>query len=107
MSLPLPSKELAGQILARPWVLPSSPGRPRLPGLSSVPSQGSEEEESCTSEVTTSLSEEVLDLRGVEHCQQGASQGEGRRGGGVCAWQTQALPLAQAPCRGSPLWRLA
>lgn len=81
-SLPLPTKGLAGQILARPWVLPSCPGRPSLPGLSSVPAQGSEEEESCTSEVTTSLSEEVLDLRGAERCQKGthlASRREGWR----------------------------
>lgn len=42
--------------------------------------QGSEEEELCTSEVTTSLSEEVLDLRGAERCQKGASQ-TGRREG--------------------------
>ena len=66
--------------LARPWVLPSCRGRPSLPGLSSVPAQGSEEEESCTSEVTTSLSEEVLDLRGAERCQKGAHRASRREG---------------------------
>lgn len=74
-SLPLPTKGLTGQILARPWALPGCPGRPSLPGLSSVPAQGSEEEESCTSEVTTSLSEEVLDLRLAERCQKGGFMG--------------------------------
>lgn len=83
--LPLPINRRAGQSLARPWVLPSCPGRPSLPSLSSVLSQGSEEEESCTSEITTSLSEEVLDLRGAERHQKGAHWvcGHGGAGGGV------------------------
>lgn len=71
-------------VLPGPGHCPAAQGRPCLPGLSSVPAQGSEEEESCTSEVTTSLSEEVLDLRGAERFQKGASQvfGQGGAGGG-------------------------
>ncbi|GAB5580962.1 oxysterol-binding protein-related protein 7 isoform X2 [Prionailurus iriomotensis] len=43
-----------------------------LLSASSSENEGSEEEESCTSEITTSLSEEVLDLRGAERYQKGA-----------------------------------
>lgn len=69
--------------------MPSCLERPGLPGLSSVLAQGSEEEESCTSEITTSLSEEVLDLRGADHYPKGAAgcaAVEGLRRGrkGIC-----------------------
>nr|XP_020726441.1 oxysterol-binding protein-related protein 7 [Odocoileus virginianus texanus] len=51
-----------------------------LLSASSSENEGSEEEESCTSEVTTSLSEEVLDLRGAERCQKGAHPASRREG---------------------------
>lgn len=105
-SLPLPTKGLAGQILARPWVLPSCPGRPSLPGLSSVPAQGSEEEESCTSEVTTSLSEEVLDLRGAERCQKGAHLASRREGCPETENVWAQPPWVVVPCRTGGLMAL-
>ncbi|XP_061030984.1 oxysterol-binding protein-related protein 7 isoform X5 [Eubalaena glacialis] len=58
---------------------------------------GSEEEESCTSEVTTSLSEEVLDLRGAERCQKGGAVGPPRR---------QCLPAASGPGADVSLWNI-
>ncbi|XP_033703154.1 oxysterol-binding protein-related protein 7 isoform X3 [Tursiops truncatus] len=58
---------------------------------------GSEEEESCTSEVTTSLSEEVLDLRGAERCQKGGAVGPPRR---------RCLPAASGPGADVSLWNI-
>ncbi|XP_031208905.1 oxysterol-binding protein-related protein 7 isoform X2 [Mastomys coucha] len=42
-----------------------------LLSASSSENEGSEEEESCASEITTSLSEEVLDIRGADRYQKG------------------------------------
>ncbi|XP_022413670.1 oxysterol-binding protein-related protein 7 isoform X8 [Delphinapterus leucas] len=61
------------------------------------PEEGSEEEESCTSEVTTSLSEEVLDLRGAERCQKGGAVGPPRR---------RCLPAASGPGADVSLWNI-
>ncbi|GAB1296739.1 Oxysterol-binding protein [Apodemus speciosus] len=44
-----------------------------LLSASSSENEGSEEEESCASEITTSLSEEVLDIRGADRYQKAAS----------------------------------
>lgn len=82
--------------------LPICPGRPSLPGLSSIPAQGSEEEESCTSEITTSLSEEVLDLRGAERYQKGTSWV--CRLGGV-QWEGQMVFVHSPDPLGGSLWR--
>ncbi|XP_013209597.2 oxysterol-binding protein-related protein 7 [Microtus ochrogaster] len=74
------------------WALPFS-----LPYLSTLPVQGSEEEESCASEITTSLSEEVLDLRGADHCQKGPAVGPPRR---------RCLPAASGPGTDVSLWNI-
>ncbi|XP_068386779.1 oxysterol-binding protein-related protein 7 isoform X5 [Eschrichtius robustus] len=58
---------------------------------------GSEEEESCASEVTTSLSEEVLNLRGAERCQKGGAVGPPRR---------RCLPAASGPGADVSLWNI-
>eukprot|EP00069_Balaena_mysticetus_P021973 bmy_14048T0 len=68
-----------------------------LLSASSSENEGSEEEESCTSEVTTSLSEEVLDLRGAERCQKGGAVGPPRR---------QCLPAASGPGADVSLWNI-
>uniref|UniRef100_A0A4W2F5U5 Oxysterol-binding protein n=1 Tax=Bos indicus x Bos taurus TaxID=30522 RepID=A0A4W2F5U5_BOBOX len=68
-----------------------------LLSASSSENEGSEEEESCTSEVTTSLSEEVLDLRGAERCQKGAAVGPPRR---------RCLPAASGPGTDVSLWNI-
>ncbi|KAH0501067.1 Oxysterol-binding protein-related protein 7 [Microtus ochrogaster] len=61
------------------------------------PEEGSEEEESCASEITTSLSEEVLDLRGADHCQKGPAVGPPRR---------RCLPAASGPGTDVSLWNI-
>uniref|UniRef100_G3SYX7 Oxysterol-binding protein n=1 Tax=Loxodonta africana TaxID=9785 RepID=G3SYX7_LOXAF len=72
-----------------------------LLSASSSENEGSEEEESCTSEITTSLSEGVLDLRGTERCQKGASRARTERaGGGRC------LPAASGPGTDVSLWNI-
>lgn len=57
------------------WGITFLPGRGHCqsvyPYLPILPAQGSEEEESCASEITTSLSEEVLDIRGADRYQKG------------------------------------
>ncbi|XP_010618602.1 oxysterol-binding protein-related protein 7 [Fukomys damarensis] len=58
-----------------------------LLSASSSENEGSEEEESYTSEVTTSLSEEVLQPRGAERCQKGSAPGPPR-----CLGGRQPLP---------------
>ncbi|XP_029068042.1 oxysterol-binding protein-related protein 7 isoform X1 [Monodon monoceros] len=68
-----------------------------LLSASSSENEGSEEEESCTSEVTTSLSEEVLDLRGAECCQKGGAVGPPRR---------RCLPAASGPGADVSLWNI-
>ncbi|XP_026950597.1 oxysterol-binding protein-related protein 7 isoform X4 [Sagmatias obliquidens] len=68
-----------------------------LLSASSSENEGSEEEESCTSEVTTSLSEEVLDLRGAERCQKGGAVGPPRR---------RCLPAASGPGADVSLWNI-
>ncbi|KAM9749824.1 oxysterol-binding protein-related protein 7 isoform 1-T1 [Dama dama] len=68
-----------------------------LLSASSSENEGSEEEESCTSEVTTSLSEEVLDLRGAERCQKGGAVGPPRR---------RCLPAASGPGTDVSLWNI-
>uniref|UniRef100_F6Q0I4 Oxysterol-binding protein n=1 Tax=Monodelphis domestica TaxID=13616 RepID=F6Q0I4_MONDO len=67
---------------------------------SSSENEGSEEE-SCTSEVTTSLSEEVLDIGSTEHCQKGASPG----GAGVPP-RRRCLPAASGPGTDVSLWNI-
>lgn len=73
-----------------------------LLSASSSENEGSEEEESCTSEVTTSLSEEVLDLRGAEHCQQGGCV-PGRPAGPP---RRRCLPAASGPGADVSLWNI-
>uniref|UniRef100_G1QMH9 Oxysterol binding protein like 7 n=1 Tax=Nomascus leucogenys TaxID=61853 RepID=G1QMH9_NOMLE len=73
-----------------------------LLSASSSENEASEEEESCTSEVTTSLSEEMLDLRGAERCQKGGcvpgrSMGPPRR---------RCLPAASGPGADVSLWNI-
>ncbi|XP_024600537.1 oxysterol-binding protein-related protein 7 isoform X1 [Neophocaena asiaeorientalis asiaeorientalis] len=68
-----------------------------LLSASSSENEASEEEELCTSEVTTSLSEEVLDLRGAERCQKGGAVGPPRR---------QCLPAASGPGADVSLWNI-
>ncbi|XP_036693986.1 oxysterol-binding protein-related protein 7 isoform X1 [Balaenoptera musculus] len=68
-----------------------------LLSASSSENEGSEEEESCASEVTTSLSEEVLDLRGAERCQKGGAVGPPRR---------RCLPAASGPGADVSLWNI-
>ncbi|XP_040857012.1 oxysterol-binding protein-related protein 7 [Ochotona curzoniae] len=73
-----------------------------LLSASSSENEGSEEEESCTSEVTTSLSEEVLDLQGAERCQKeicvpGRPVGPPRR---------RCLPAASGPGADVSLWNI-
>ncbi|KAB1265210.1 Oxysterol-binding protein-related protein 7 [Camelus dromedarius] len=68
-----------------------------LLSASSSENEGSEEEESCTSEVTTSLSEEVLDLRGAERCQKGGAVGPPHR---------RCLPAASGPGADVSLWNI-
>uniref|UniRef100_A0A2K6URL0 Oxysterol-binding protein n=1 Tax=Saimiri boliviensis boliviensis TaxID=39432 RepID=A0A2K6URL0_SAIBB len=73
-----------------------------LLSASSSENEGSEEEESCTSEITTSLSEEVLDLRGAERCQKvgcvpGRPMGPPRR---------RCLPAASGPGADVSLWNI-
>ncbi|XP_037665567.1 oxysterol-binding protein-related protein 7 isoform X2 [Choloepus didactylus] len=73
-----------------------------LLSASSSENEGSEEE-SCISEITTSLSAEVLDLRGAEHCQKGgcipgrAAAGPPRR---------RCLPAASGPGADVSLWNI-
>ncbi|XP_063574234.1 oxysterol-binding protein-related protein 7 isoform X1 [Pongo abelii] len=73
-----------------------------LLSASSSENEGSEEEESCTSEITTSLSEEMLDLRGAERCQKGGCipgrpMGPPRR---------RCLPAASGPGADVSLWNI-
>nr|XP_012621431.1 oxysterol-binding protein-related protein 7 isoform X2 [Microcebus murinus]XP_012621432.1 oxysterol-binding protein-related protein 7 isoform X2 [Microcebus murinus]XP_012621433.1 oxysterol-binding protein-related protein 7 isoform X2 [Microcebus murinus] len=96
------SENELGRFLPGPGHCPAARGRPSLPGLSSVPAQGSEEEESCTSEVTTSLSEEVLDLRGAERCQKGGYV-PGRAAGPP---RRRCLPAASGPGADVSLWNI-
>ncbi|XP_044104749.1 oxysterol-binding protein-related protein 7 isoform X2 [Neovison vison] len=73
-----------------------------LLSASSSENEGSEEEESCTSEITTSLSEEVLDLRGAERHQKGASV-PGRAAGPP---RRRCLPAASGPGTDVSLWNI-
>uniref|UniRef100_A0A8C5Y271 Oxysterol-binding protein n=1 Tax=Microcebus murinus TaxID=30608 RepID=A0A8C5Y271_MICMU len=73
-----------------------------LLSASSSENEGSEEEESCTSEVTTSLSEEVLDLRGAERCQKGGYV-PGRAAGPP---RRRCLPAASGPGADVSLWNI-
>ncbi|XP_039083863.1 oxysterol-binding protein-related protein 7 isoform X2 [Hyaena hyaena] len=73
-----------------------------LLSASSSENEGSEEEESCTSEITTSLSEEVLDLRGVERYQKGACV-PGRAAGPP---RRRCLPAASGPGADVSLWNI-
>nr|XP_035975597.1 oxysterol-binding protein-related protein 7 isoform X3 [Halichoerus grypus] len=73
-----------------------------LLSASSSENEGSEEEESCTSEITTSLSEEVLDLRGAEHYQKGACV-PGRAAGPP---RRRCLPAASGPGADVSLWNI-
>ncbi|XP_041520407.1 oxysterol-binding protein-related protein 7 isoform X3 [Microtus oregoni] len=68
-----------------------------LLSASSSENEGSEEEESCASEITTSLSEEVLDLRGADRCQKGPAVGPPRR---------RCLPAASGPGTDVSLWNI-
>ncbi|XP_036889279.1 oxysterol-binding protein-related protein 7 isoform X3 [Sturnira hondurensis] len=74
-----------------------------LLSASSSENEGSEEEEeSCISEITTSLSEEVLDLRGTERCPKGVcvaarAAGPPRR---------RCLPAASGPGADVSLWNI-
>ncbi|XP_044539400.1 oxysterol-binding protein-related protein 7-like, partial [Gracilinanus agilis] len=68
---------------------------------SSSENEGSEEE-SCTSEVTTSLSEEVLDIGSTEHCQKGICIPEGA---GVPP-RRRCLPAASGPGTDVSLWNI-
>ncbi|KAK2489471.1 hypothetical protein MC885_018579 [Smutsia gigantea] len=80
-----------------------------LLSASSSENEGSEEEESCASEITTSLSEEVLDLREAVRCQKGASQAcrqggaEGRAAGPP---RRRCLPAASGPGTDVSLWNI-
>uniref|UniRef100_A0A8C9Q0E2 Oxysterol-binding protein n=1 Tax=Spermophilus dauricus TaxID=99837 RepID=A0A8C9Q0E2_SPEDA len=60
-----------------------------LLSASSSENEVREEEKSCTSEITTSLSEEVLDLRGAERYQRGA-----RRACGCGVWVGRGIAFA-------------
>uniref|UniRef100_A0A452QEB3 Oxysterol binding protein like 7 n=1 Tax=Ursus americanus TaxID=9643 RepID=A0A452QEB3_URSAM len=73
-----------------------------LLSASSSENEGSEEEESCTSEITTSLSEEVLDLRGAERYQKGACV-PGRAAGPP---RRRCLPAASGPGADVSLWNI-
>nr|XP_012307303.1 oxysterol-binding protein-related protein 7 isoform X1 [Aotus nancymaae]XP_012307304.1 oxysterol-binding protein-related protein 7 isoform X1 [Aotus nancymaae]XP_012307305.1 oxysterol-binding protein-related protein 7 isoform X1 [Aotus nancymaae]XP_012307306.1 oxysterol-binding protein-related protein 7 isoform X1 [Aotus nancymaae] len=73
-----------------------------LLSASSSENEGSEEEESCTSEITTSLSEEVLDLRGAERCQKGGCV-PGRPMGPP---RRRCLPAASGPGADVSLWNI-
>ncbi|XP_064439400.1 oxysterol-binding protein-related protein 7 isoform X2 [Mirounga angustirostris] len=73
-----------------------------LLSASSSENEGSEEEESCTSEITTSLSEEVLDPRGAEHYQKGACI-PGRAAGPP---RRRCLPAASGPGADVSLWNI-
>uniref|UniRef100_A0A8C0LCR8 Oxysterol-binding protein n=1 Tax=Canis lupus dingo TaxID=286419 RepID=A0A8C0LCR8_CANLU len=73
-----------------------------LLSASSSENEGSEEEESCTSEITTSLSEEVLDLRGADHYQKGACV-PGRTAGPP---RRRCLPAASGPGADVSLWNI-
>ncbi|ERE67570.1 oxysterol-binding protein-related protein 7 [Cricetulus griseus] len=68
-----------------------------LLSASSSENEGSEEEESCASEITTSLSEEVLDLRGADRYQKGIAVGPPRR---------RCLPAASGPGTDVSLWNI-
>ncbi|KAB0362464.1 hypothetical protein FD754_006620 [Muntiacus muntjak] len=76
-----------------------------LLSASSSENEGSEEEESCTSEVTTSLSEEVLDLRGAERCQKEGQAGC-VPGGAVGPPRRRCLPAASGPGTDVSLWNI-
>ncbi|XP_003786495.1 oxysterol-binding protein-related protein 7 [Otolemur garnettii] len=73
-----------------------------LLSASSSENEGTEEEESCTSEITTSLSEEVLDLRGAERCQKGGCV-PGRAAGPP---RRRCLPAASGPGADVSLWNI-
>ncbi|XP_063562378.1 oxysterol-binding protein-related protein 7 isoform X1 [Gorilla gorilla gorilla] len=73
-----------------------------LLSASSSENEGSEEEESCTSEITTSLSEEMLDLRGAERCQKGGCV-PGRPMGPP---RRRCLPAASGPGADVSLWNI-
>ncbi|KAI5765870.1 OSBPL7 [Gulo gulo luscus] len=73
-----------------------------LLSASSSENEGSEEEESCTSEITTSLSEEVLDLRGAERYQKGGCV-PGRAAGPP---RRRCLPAASGPGTDVSLWNI-
>ncbi|XP_031821985.1 oxysterol-binding protein-related protein 7 isoform X1 [Sarcophilus harrisii] len=68
---------------------------------SSSENEGSEEE-SCTSEVTTSLSEEVLDIGSSEHCQKGSCV----PGGAGLPARRRCLPAASGPGSDVSLWNI-
>ncbi|XP_027729033.1 oxysterol-binding protein-related protein 7 isoform X1 [Vombatus ursinus] len=68
---------------------------------SSSENEGSEEE-SCTSEVTTSLSEEVLDIGSSEHCQKGSCV----PGGAGLPVRRRCLPAASGPGTDVSLWNI-
>ncbi|CAO2645061.1 Oxysterol-binding protein-related protein 7 [Lemmus lemmus] len=59
-------------------------------------------EESCASEITTSLSEEVLDLRGADRCQKGACA----PGTAVGPPRRRCLPAASGPGTDVSLWNI-
>ncbi|KAL0597633.1 Oxysterol-binding protein-related protein 7 [Plecturocebus cupreus] len=96
-----------------------------LLSASSSENEGSEEEESCTSEITTSLSEEVLDLRGAERCQKGCGPAVSGVAGAqmesdVAGWapggcvpgrpmgppRRRCLPAASGPGADVSLWNI-
>ncbi|XP_045155785.1 oxysterol-binding protein-related protein 7 isoform X2 [Echinops telfairi] len=72
-----------------------------LLSASSSENEGSEEEESCTSEIT-SLSEELLDLRGAERCQKGGCVS----GRAVGPPRRRCLPAASGPGTEVSLWNI-
>uniref|UniRef100_A0A8C2M2K7 Oxysterol-binding protein n=2 Tax=Cricetulus griseus TaxID=10029 RepID=A0A8C2M2K7_CRIGR len=73
-----------------------------LLSASSSENEGSEEEESCASEITTSLSEEVLDLRGADRYQKGACV----PGIAVGPPRRRCLPAASGPGTDVSLWNI-
>ncbi|XP_049635023.1 LOW QUALITY PROTEIN: oxysterol-binding protein-related protein 7 [Suncus etruscus] len=73
-----------------------------LLSASSSENEGSEEEESCASEVTTSLSEELLELRGAEPWQKGVCV-PGRAPGPP---RRRCLPAASGPGADVSLWNI-
>lgn len=73
-----------------------------LLSASSSENEGSEEEESCASEVTTSLSEELLELRGAEPWQKGGCV-PGRAPGPP---RRRCLPAASGPGADVSLWNI-